>query len=203
MGVITLTGPSCAGKSTVERVLRDKFGCGVAISHTTRAPWPGEVDGVHYHFVTEGQFHQSKAAGEFIETIEFGSKRYAMAASSLQQALHRSPNVVIVVEPVGAAQILDYCDQHDIGTLSCWLDCDPLTQATRWLERVDTLDQAGTKANAERLALMLTTEAGWRANAAVGKVNLRHRYRYINTDTERMTPEQLAESIMFIKELKW
>jgi guanylate kinase len=53
--LITLTGPSCAGKTTLEDRLI-KAGFDRVISNTTRAPRRGEIDGVHYHFRTPEWF---------------------------------------------------------------------------------------------------------------------------------------------------
>jgi guanylate kinase len=221
MAVITLTGPTCAGKSTIERVLQETYGCGRAISHTTRAMRAGEANGVDYHFVDDATYSAMKAHGDFIETIEFGAKRYAMSSAALQFASRTNEHTVIVVEPVGCAQILDYCMDHDIPTVPVWLDCNPKEQANRWILRLakDVLtetSQTMCKAidghdislqpvsgsfitAAERLGLMLTEEASWREcarNLCVGKSDWR--YRALFWHTELGTPAAIAETILSV-----
>ena len=57
--VVVLSGPSAVGKSSVVRRLREQVpDLRFSVSATTRAPRPGEVDGVDYHFVSPGEFQQ-------------------------------------------------------------------------------------------------------------------------------------------------
>lgn len=202
MAVITLTGPTCAGKSTVERELQ-KLGCGRAISHTTRAPRVGEVDGVEYHFISEDEFSRAKMAGEFVETIEFGTARYAMSAAALEKAHRDSQNVVIVVEPVGASQILEYCERNGLKTLPCWLDCNPAVQADRWVHRLKCELMTGRNvgdAYAERLGIMLSMEVEWRRNAYEGRLDGHWTYFYMNHHTEQRQPHEIAQAIFSLKQ---
>lgn len=164
MAIITLTGPTCAGKTTIETELQ-KAGCGKAVSHTTRQPRSGEVSGTAYHFVTPAEYKHLDAAGEFIETVTFGNNSYAMSAKSLLEAQTSNEHVAIVVEPHGAHQIHQFCKDNGIPVYAVWVDCPPREQAERFLKRMlsDMLvgkDAVGTYA--DRLALMLTDEVGWR-----------------------------------------
>ena len=66
--MVVLSGPSAVGKSTVVRCLRDRIpDLYFSVSATTRAPRPGEVDGVDYRFVSAEQFQQLIDAGELLE----------------------------------------------------------------------------------------------------------------------------------------
>ena len=67
--LIVLTGPTAVGKGTIEAALRARHPeVWVSVSATTRAPRPGEVDGVNYWFMSEAQFLAKRDAGEFLET---------------------------------------------------------------------------------------------------------------------------------------
>ena len=170
MAVITLTGPTCAGKSTVEAQLQ-KLGFGRAISHTTRAPRALETNGVAYHFVTDEEYDRLKADGEFIETIEFGKFKYAMSVTALRAAQAVSKHVAIVVDPEGAWQIYDFCKDNGMPVECVWIDCDAKDQARRWLDRFagdTTMNPAALEAYVERLGLMLSDEVGWREQADSG-----------------------------------
>ena len=70
--LIIVSGPSASGKSTVvARLLREGgLPLRAAVSVTTRAPRPGEVDGVSYHFWTRERFQDEVAAGSFLEHAE-------------------------------------------------------------------------------------------------------------------------------------
>lgn len=75
---LVLCGPSGSGKSTLlKRLLKefpDKFG--FSVSHTTRAPRPGETSGVHYHFTNLDDMTNAVKRGEFIETAIFSGNMY-------------------------------------------------------------------------------------------------------------------------------
>lgn len=75
---LVLCGPSGAGKSTLLRRLFDDFPdkFGFSVSHTTRSPRPGEVNGQHYHFTTKEEMEASVAKGEFLESAVFSNNMY-------------------------------------------------------------------------------------------------------------------------------
>ena len=69
--MIVLSGPAGSGKGTVlSHLLKDdKYRC--SVSATTRAPRPGEMDGVNYHFLTRQEFEDRIARGEMLEYTEY------------------------------------------------------------------------------------------------------------------------------------
>lgn len=191
--IITLTGPTCAGKTTIEAELAS-MGVGRAISHTTRAPRVNEINGVNYHFVSRAEFDKLDAAGEFIEKIVFGDCNYAMSAASLTIAAAQFEHTVIVVDPEGANQIHQHCRNSGIRSVAVWVDCEVGVQAKRWVERLVAdvgVGRGVAGAYAERLRLMLTEEVQWRAIAAGNP------YLYMmDVDTTQVTPHDAAKSIL-------
>ena len=166
--VITLTGPTCAGKTTLEAALRKLPGFGSAVSHTTRSMRQGEIDGLNYHFVTDRQYSTLKDNGQFIETVEFGNARYALSADALQVAETDNDFVVIVAEPKGANQIHFFCEKNNIDSTAIWVDCIPAEQSARFVARMETDIALGAsrESYASRLSAMLTDEVEWRWNAS-------------------------------------
>lgn len=75
---VVLSGPSGAGKSTLLKMIMDNFPQSFAfsISHTTRKPRPGEVQGKDYHFVTEEQMLKDIEDGKFLEYAQFAGNYY-------------------------------------------------------------------------------------------------------------------------------
>lgn len=75
---LVLCGPSGSGKSTLLQRLFAEFPhkFGFSVSHTTRNPRPGEVNGKHYHFITKEAMREAIAHGEFIESAEFCKNLY-------------------------------------------------------------------------------------------------------------------------------
>ena len=63
---VVLSAPSGAGKTTIyKRLMAERADVGYSVSCTTRAPRPGEVDGVDYHFLSPEEFSRRREAGEF------------------------------------------------------------------------------------------------------------------------------------------
>jgi guanylate kinase len=99
--VFVITGPSGVGKGTLIRTLLERVPeLQLAVSATTRAPRPGEQDGVHYHFLSDAEFDQRVLAGDFLEHAAYSGRRYG----TLKSELHRS-DVVLEIEVQGARQI--------------------------------------------------------------------------------------------------
>jgi guanylate kinase len=104
--VFVITGPSGVGKGTVIEALRDRVpGLGLSVSATTRAPRPGERDGVAYHFLTRDQFCERVAAGDFVEHADYSGNRYGTLRSELQERLANGIPVLLEIEVQGARQV--------------------------------------------------------------------------------------------------
>ncbi|KAK0533964.1 guanylate kinase [Tilletia horrida] len=83
---IVLCGPSGVGKSTLLKRLFNQYPdeYGFSVSHTTRAPRPGETPGESYHYVSRAEFEQLIADGAFLEHAEFGGNRYGTTAKAVE-----------------------------------------------------------------------------------------------------------------------
>lgn len=103
--LIVVSGPSGVGKSTVVERLAARVPIDFAVSATTRAPRPGEVDGVHYHFVTEEAFRKMLEAGEFLEWAEYGGHLYGTPADQVRRRLDEGADVLLDIEVHGSRQV--------------------------------------------------------------------------------------------------
>src|SRR3712207_6437753 len=105
--LLVVSGPSGVGKGTVVAALaRARDDVAVAVSATTRAPRAGEVDGVHYHFMSDDQFDELVAAGEFVEWAEYNGHRYGTLWSIVSEASSRGcTTLVLEIEVRGALQV--------------------------------------------------------------------------------------------------
>ncbi len=104
-----VSAPSGAGKSSLiaallsEGVGRKKM---VSVSHTTRPPRPGEIDGVHYHFVSIAEFETLIAQGAFLEYAKvFGGNYYGTSLPAIEQNLAKGIDVFLDIDWQGAQQI--------------------------------------------------------------------------------------------------
>jgi guanylate kinase len=106
--VVVLSGPSAVGKSTLVGCLRERIpDLRFIVSATTRAPRPGEVDGVDYHFVTPAQFQQLIDRGALLEWAEIhgGLHRSGTPAEPVREAAAAGHPVLIEVDLAGARAI--------------------------------------------------------------------------------------------------
>ena len=106
--VVVLSGPSAVGKSTVVRCLRDRVpDLHFSVSVTTRAPRPGEIDGVDYSFVSAEHFQQLIDDGALLEWAEIhgGLHRSGTPARPISAATSAGQPVLIEVDLAGARAV--------------------------------------------------------------------------------------------------
>jgi guanylate kinase len=86
-----LSGPSGVGKGSVIAVVRRRHpDVWLSVSVTTRAPRPGETDGVQYHFVPHGEFEDMVARGELLEHASYAGNSYGTPRGPVEEQLARS-----------------------------------------------------------------------------------------------------------------
>jgi guanylate kinase len=77
----------------------------LSVSATTRAPRPGERDGVDYHFLTREEFERRVRAGEFVEHADYAGRSYGTLRSELEERVRAGAPVVLEIEVQGARQV--------------------------------------------------------------------------------------------------
>jgi guanylate kinase len=101
-----VAAPSGAGKSSlVNALLERERGIVLSISHTTRPPRPGDVDGQHYHFVNRGVFERLVADGAFIEHAEVFGNLYGTSRAAVEPLLADGRDVLLEIDWQGARQV--------------------------------------------------------------------------------------------------
>jgi guanylate kinase len=104
--VFVITGPSGVGKGTLIRGLLERVPeLELSTSATTRAPRPGERDGVDYHFLTDEEFERCVAAGDFLEHASYSGSRYGTLRSEVERMTRGGRPVVLEIEVQGARQV--------------------------------------------------------------------------------------------------
>lgn len=101
-----VSGPSGSGKGTIVRAVQKmREDVHVSVSHTTRTPRPGEVDGTHYHFVTKSEFEEMIEHDAFLEWAQYPPQTgnyYGTARSELT----KKPIIILEIELQGARQVM-------------------------------------------------------------------------------------------------
>lgn len=109
--LIIVSGPSGVGKGTVVRGVMEcsALPLVISVSATTRPPRPGEVDGIHYHFLTQEEFQKTREEGDFLECFEvFGNgTMYGTLRSEVEQGLQRGEWVILEIDVQGALQVME------------------------------------------------------------------------------------------------
>ena len=104
--LFVISAPSGAGKtSLIEAVMREDPRLKISVSYTTRAPRPGEKNGVDYHFVDEAGFLAMRERGEFLESAEVHGNRYGTAKKVILDALQRGEDLILEIDWQGARQV--------------------------------------------------------------------------------------------------
>jgi len=104
--IFVISGPSGSGKGTiVEELRRIHPNVGLSISATTRAPRPGEVDGVNYHYMSRETFTSLLASGEILEYTEYSGNLYGTLRSEAEKIIAAGQDLILEIEVDGGGQI--------------------------------------------------------------------------------------------------
>jgi guanylate kinase len=105
--LVVLSGPSGSGKSTLLRLALEALGpsAKLSVSATTRAPRPGEVEGVDYYFMDRQEFVEAVGRGEFLESAEYNANLYGTPARPVFEAMARGDCIILEIEVQGALQV--------------------------------------------------------------------------------------------------
>ncbi|MEM7583631.1 MAG: guanylate kinase [Acidobacteriota bacterium] len=107
-----LSAPSATGKTTLIQRLFDQYGdlaerLAFSVSHTTRPPRTGEVDGKHYYFVTDQAFQQMISEDAFVEWAFVHGLRYGTSRNEVERLLAAGNDVILDIDVQGAQQVLE------------------------------------------------------------------------------------------------
>lgn len=103
--LIVISGASGVGKGTVLGIMMKKRkDLSFSVSATTRPPRPGEIDGVHYYFISREKFEEMIAQGAFLEYDAHAANYYGTPRAQAEEKQKRGP-VLLDIEPAGAKQV--------------------------------------------------------------------------------------------------
>ncbi len=174
--LVVLSGPSGVGKSSViGKALEEIPQTWLSVSVTTRAPRPGEQDGVNYFFVSSEQFDQMIAADELLEWAEFTGNRYGTPRAQVQERLDAGIPVLFEIEVQGAMQVREAMPTAVLVFL----------EPPSWQDLKTRLVGRGTESD---------TEVEARLNAALSELESAHLFDHVivNDDVSRAADELVS-----------
>ncbi|WP_340540041.1 guanylate kinase [Nocardioides sp. GXZ039] len=149
--LVVLAGPTAVGKGTVAAAVRERHhDVWISVSATTRAPRPGEIDGVHYHFVDDAEFDRLIAEGELLEwAVVHRAARYGTPRRPVEESLAAGRPSMLEIDLQGARQVRETMPEAIFVFL----------KPPSWDELVRRLVGRGTETEEERTRRLDTARA--------------------------------------------
>ena len=103
--MLVVSGPAGSGKGTVNAMLLEREDFAFSVSATTRAPRPGEVDGVNYHYITREEFLSRIDSGDMLEYTEYCGNFYGTPLREAEEVMQSGKNLILEIEVEGARNV--------------------------------------------------------------------------------------------------
>lgn len=163
--ILTLTGMSTSGKSTLAKALTATGAFAETVSVTTRAMRPGEVNGRDYHFVSRDVFDQYVRDGVFLEHVISHHACYGTPSFEVSRIKNEGKSVVLVLEPDGVGSMHKIALGRNDNFMSVFVHASMPMLMERFFGRIQEAIEKGKEINYEsegkRLHTMLSEERGW------------------------------------------
>lgn len=152
--IIIISAPSGCGKSTIINAIGDRGHVDLkfSVSATNRKPRPGETDGVSYHFLTDEQFREHIAAGDFVEYEEvYPGRFYGTLKSEIDRRLEEGENIVLDIDVRGGVNVKKLYPANSLSIFIQPPSIDTLRErlTSRGTENEETLKQRLDRAEYE------------------------------------------------------
>ena len=172
--LVTLTAPTCAGKSFLLEALAER-GFERIVSTTDRAPRAGEVEGVHYQFITPEQSKTLEANGMFAELVTYNGTRYGVTNAEMNLKMVGAKPPMVILEPSGLEIYQKYCAARGWDMFSIYVHTPESVRLDRLVERttgdivnifsngqdLTTAIRKSVEVNNKRLQAVFEQERGW------------------------------------------
>ena len=178
--LVTLTAPTCAGKSFLLEEMASRLGFNRVVSTTDRDARAGEIGGVHYHFLTTEESEAMEAADRFAELVTYNGVRYGVTHDEMADKMSRLAPPMVILEPSGLEIYHKYCSQHGWKVFSIYVSTEESVRLQRLTDRTvadvikslrsnHPVEAAVTKvidANNKRMKAVFDQERSWITKAS-------------------------------------
>ena len=147
--LLVVSGPSGSGKGTILNQVISDENVVLSVSATTRKPRDGEIDGVHYHFMTREKFLNEIANNNILEYNEYCDNLYGTLKSEVESFLSEGKDVILEIDVNGAKKIADSMECVRVFILPPSMDILKQRLSSRGTETAETLNRRINQAHSE------------------------------------------------------
>lgn len=167
--LVTITAPTCSGKSILQTHLTEVHDFERIVSTTTRPPRSGEVEGVDYYFISNSASLGLELAGEFLELVTLDGVRYGVTRAEIAAKKASNKTLCVIIEPSGIPAYTAYCATNGLDMFKLWVELSEVDRIDRLTDRTvqNVLDAPKTdyrkvvNAHCSRLLSILGDERTW------------------------------------------
>lgn len=196
--IITITGPSTSGKSTLANLFKPE-GYQEVVSTTSRPARTGEIDGVSYYFVNDSKFQELIDTEQLVEHASVGKYSYGVSKKAISDVLNKGIPAILVIEPQGANNVAKFCEEEGIILHKVFINNSMETLVSRLQQRYLTDEKAREDVYKDRLWNIAFIEPQeWTKKAYSGE----HSYDQIFDTFLPENQKEVLNSILSAVELK-
>lgn len=161
--LLTITGPSCSGKTTLLQLLCEKYGFSQILSTMTRPIRPGEVEGIHGYFVSKERFAELVDSGEMSQHINFSGELYGSTWAEVERIVDMGRTPSVIVEPNGVPQYGAIAEKLGLQKVSIYVQSRVESLVDRYCRRRlgEVVSAEEDTYHAKRLASIMSEYENW------------------------------------------
>lgn len=191
--IVTVTGLSCSGKTTLTKTLCHSSDFVELVSTTTRSIRKGEVNGRDYHFVTHEEFDKN----QMLEYTFYGNNFYGVSEKEIEEKFQTGKTPIIIVDPHGLAELCKAGGKRKWKVVNIFVNCTQELQFKRLFERYSveykTILASGDMNEYDRLLenyknrlmSIVNTEKDWEAKFRFLSTNDYYYISYLDADNQQ------------------